>query len=45
MQWAAALASGKVTVQAVRKGMMIAKVFSEPGTFLKGHRRTLSAIP
>jgi radical SAM superfamily enzyme YgiQ (UPF0313 family) len=32
-----ALATGKVTVDAVRKGMNIAKVFSKPETFLKAH--------
>lgn len=39
--WAAALATGKVSVEAVRKGMMIAKVFSDPQTFLRGHQKTL----
>ncbi len=32
-----ALATGKVSVDAVRKGMNIAKVFSKPETFLKAH--------
>lgn len=35
---AAALASRKVTLDAVRKGINIAKVFSKPETFLSGHR-------
>ncbi len=34
---AGALATGKVTVKAVRKGMNLAKVFSNPKTFLQGH--------
>ena len=38
LQLAAALATRKVTVDAVRKGMNIAKVFSDPETFLSGHR-------
>jgi hopanoid C-3 methylase len=33
----AALATGKVTLGAVRKGMNIAKVFSRPETFLRSH--------
>jgi len=37
-QLAGALAARKVTMQAVRKGMNIAKVFSDPETFLSGHR-------
>jgi radical SAM superfamily enzyme YgiQ (UPF0313 family) len=32
-----ALATGKVSMDAVRKGMNIAKVFSKPETFLKAH--------
>jgi len=32
-----ALATGKVTLDAVRKGMNIAKVFSRPETFLEAH--------
>lgn len=36
----AALATGKVTLDAVRKGMNIAKVFSRPDTFLKAHEET-----
>ena len=34
----AALATGKVTFDAVRKGMNIAKVFSRPETFLRAHQ-------
>ena len=34
----AALATGKVSLGAVRKGMNIAKVFSKPETFLRAHR-------
>jgi radical SAM superfamily enzyme YgiQ (UPF0313 family) len=33
----AALATGKVSLSAVRKGMNIAKVFSKPETFLRAH--------
>jgi len=32
-----ALATGKVTMSAVKKGMNMAKVFSDPATFLKAH--------
>lgn len=35
---AAALATGRVTLSAVRKGMNIARVFSRPETFLKAHQ-------
>ena len=35
---AGALATGKVTPSALRKGMNIAKVFSDPDTFLDTHR-------
>ena len=35
---AAALATGKVSLSAIRKGMNIAKVFSKPETFLEAHR-------
>ena len=38
VQLGAALATGRVTLQAVRKGMNLAKVFSRPETFLSGHR-------
>lgn len=34
----AALATGKVTLDAVRKGMNLAKVFSKPETFLQAHQ-------
>jgi hypothetical protein len=37
-QLGAALATRKVTLSAVKKGMNIAKVFSKPETFLKAHR-------
>ena len=44
---AAALATRKVTVGAVRKGMNMAKVFSQPETFLRDHRAIgqLAATP
>jgi hypothetical protein len=35
-----ALATGKVSVGAVRKGMNIAKVFSRPDTFLRAHHES-----
>jgi radical SAM superfamily enzyme YgiQ (UPF0313 family) len=37
---AGALATGKVTLGAVRKGMNMAKVFSRPETFLRAHRES-----
>ncbi|MBV8518040.1 MAG: radical SAM protein [Acidobacteria bacterium] len=37
LQLGAALATRKVTLSAVRKGMNIAKVFSKPETFLRAH--------
>ena len=37
MALGAALATGKVGLGAVRKGMNIAKVFSRPETFLRAH--------
>jgi radical SAM superfamily enzyme YgiQ (UPF0313 family) len=40
LQLAGALATGKVTLGAVRKGMNMAKVFSKPETFLEAHRET-----
>jgi radical SAM superfamily enzyme YgiQ (UPF0313 family) len=40
-----ALATGKVTLKAVRQGMNIAKVFSDPETFLSGHRESAAAPP
>ena len=39
LQLGAALATGKVGLGAVRKGMNMAKVFSKPETFLRAHRR------
>ncbi|HEY8182007.1 MAG TPA: hypothetical protein VII32_07185, partial [Thermoanaerobaculia bacterium] len=36
-QLGAALATRRVTFGAVRKGMNIAKVFSDPQTFLRAH--------
>ena len=38
LQLGAALATGKVSLGAVRKGMNMAKVFSRPETFLSAHR-------
>jgi len=38
----AAVATGKVTLDAVRKGMNIAKVFSRPETFLSAHEPAAS---
>jgi len=38
LQLGAALATRRVTLDAVRKGMNIAKVFSRPDTFLAAHR-------
>ena len=38
LQMGAALATGKVTLGALRKGMNLAKVFSKPDTFLAAHR-------
>ncbi|MGB6361031.1 MAG: radical SAM protein [Thermoanaerobaculia bacterium] len=43
LRLAAALATRKVTVDAVRKGMNMAKVFSDPRTFLDGHLDSLPA--
>lgn len=42
IQLGAALATGKVELSSVRKGMNMAKVFSRPETFLAAHR--LSAV-
>ena len=42
-QLGAALATGKVSVSAVRKGMNMAKVFSRPETFLRAHREPAEA--
>jgi hypothetical protein len=41
IQLGAALATRKVTLSAVKKGMNIAKVFSRPETFLKAHKDAL----
>jgi radical SAM superfamily enzyme YgiQ (UPF0313 family) len=38
VQLGAALATGKVSLGAVKKGMNMAKVFSQPETFLRAHR-------
>lgn len=42
---AGALATRKVTFDAVRKGMNIAKVFSKPETFLEAHRQEAAPQP
>jgi hopanoid C-3 methylase len=42
---AGALATGKVTPSAVRKGMNMAKVFSRPDTFLEAHRKLAAPPP
>ncbi len=42
VQLGAALATGKVTLGAVRKGMNIARVFSRPETFLQAHASPFS---
>jgi radical SAM superfamily enzyme YgiQ (UPF0313 family) len=43
VQLGAALATGRVTLGAVRKGMNLAKVFSRPETFLAAHRASDAA--
>jgi radical SAM superfamily enzyme YgiQ (UPF0313 family) len=43
VQLGAALANGKVTLGAVRKGMNLARIFSRPETFLAAHRATDAA--
>ena len=43
LQLGAALATGKVSLGAVRKGMNMAKVFSRPETFLRAHREVAEA--
>jgi radical SAM superfamily enzyme YgiQ (UPF0313 family) len=43
IQLGLALATGKVTPGAVRKGMNLAKVFSRPETFLAAHRQPAAA--
>ena len=40
----AALATGKVTVKAVRKGMRIGAVLSEPESFLRAHRESEARV-
>ena len=45
VQLGAALATGKVTLGAVRKGMNLAKVFSRPETFLAAHRQPSAESP
>jgi radical SAM superfamily enzyme YgiQ (UPF0313 family) len=42
VQLGAALATGKVSLGAVRKGMNMAKVFSDPDTFLRAHEQPAS---
>jgi radical SAM superfamily enzyme YgiQ (UPF0313 family) len=41
----AALATGKVSLGALKKGMNIAKVFSKPETFLSAHERQGASLP
>jgi len=41
----AAVATGKVTLGALRKGMNIAKVFSQPEPFLEAHRQPEPGAP
>jgi radical SAM superfamily enzyme YgiQ (UPF0313 family) len=43
VQLGLALATGKVTPSAVKKGMNLAKVFSRPETFLAAHRQASAA--
>ena len=43
VQLGGALATGKVTLGAVRKGMNMAKVFSKPDTFLEAHENLAPA--
>ena len=43
VQLGAALATGKVTLGAVRKGMNLANVFSRPDTFLRAHELPTAA--
>jgi radical SAM superfamily enzyme YgiQ (UPF0313 family) len=46
VQMGAALASGRVSLGALKKGMNIAKVFSKPDTFLSAHReRNIGTSP
>ena len=44
LQMAGAVATGKVTPGALRKGMNLAKVFSRPETFLEAHRDLPSVV-
>lgn len=44
VQLGAALATGKVTFGAVKKGMNMAKVFSRPETFLRAHEQPTPAV-
>jgi hopanoid C-3 methylase len=44
-QMGAALAAGKVSLGAVRKGMNLAKVFSRPETFLRAHQERVPVPP
>ena len=43
LQLGAALATGRVSLGAVRKGMNMAKIFSRPETFLRAHRPAVDA--
>jgi len=45
LQMGAAVATGKVTLGALRKGMNIAKVFSKPETFLSAHQSPAPGSP
>ncbi|MEO8034608.1 MAG: hypothetical protein ABI837_09250, partial [Acidobacteriota bacterium] len=45
LQLGAALATGRVSLSAVRSGMNIAKVFSKPETFLRAHREGAAQRP
>jgi radical SAM superfamily enzyme YgiQ (UPF0313 family) len=45
LQMGAAVATGKVTLGALRKGMNIAKVFSKPETFLSAHQEAAPGEP
>ena len=44
VQLGAAVATGKVSLAAVRKGMNIASVFSKPETFLRAHQEPTPAV-
>jgi len=45
LQLVGALATGRVSWNAVRKGMRIANVFSDPETFLEAHRESERRVP